>query len=190
MMAKGQVLLRFLVLNISGFALLFAAWLQGWVSQLISGDGTRISAGIAVVFLGGLGLTALRALKIDRAVSAGSAAPLGYGLTSIDAIRIRLGEELGTVRNIANALVFLGLIGTVVGIVIALSAVDPDAVADPAKVAPMVAELVDGMGVALTTTLVGAVLHLWLSMNYRLIAGGATAFLATLIDAQAREMQG
>ena len=147
MMAKGQVLLRFLVLNISGFALLFAAWLQGWISQLISGDGTRISAGIAVVFLGGLGLTALRALRIDRAVSAGSAAPLGYGLTSIEAVRIRLGEELGTVRNIANALVFLGLIGTVVGIVIALSAVDPDAVADPAKVAPMVAELVDGMGV-------------------------------------------
>ena len=63
MMAKGQVLLRFLVLNISGFALLFAAWLQGWISQLISGDGTRISAGIAVVFLGGLGLTALRALR-------------------------------------------------------------------------------------------------------------------------------
>jgi hypothetical protein len=57
--------------------------------------------------------------------------------------------------------VFLGLIGTVVDIVIALSAVDPDAVADPAKVAPMVAELLDGMGVALTTTLVGVVLHLW-----------------------------
>jgi hypothetical protein len=29
MIAKVQVLLRFLVLNISGFALLFAAWLQG-----------------------------------------------------------------------------------------------------------------------------------------------------------------
>jgi hypothetical protein len=186
MLAKGQVLLRFLVLNIAGFALLLAAWLQGWIAALIEGDGTRISAGIALVFLAGLCLAGIRAARIDRALAAGSPSPFGYGVTSINAVRIRLGEELGAVRNIANALVFLGLIGTVVGIVIALSAVDPQAVSDPAKVAPMVAELVDGMGVALTKTLVGAVLHLWLSMNYRLIAGGATTFLATLIDRQDR----
>ena len=101
MMAKGQVLLRFLVLNIAGAALLLAAWLQGWIGQLISGDGTRISAGIALVFLAGLGLTAMRAIRIDRAAAAGTAAPLGYGVSSIAAVRIRLGEELGTVRNIA-----------------------------------------------------------------------------------------
>ena len=85
-------------------------------------------------------------------------------------------------RDIANALVFLGLVSTVAGIVIALSAADPHAVAGSATFLPMVVELLDGIGVALTTTLVGAALHLWLSMNYRLIAGGATAFLATLID--------
>jgi hypothetical protein len=46
----------------------------------------------------------------------------------------------------------------------------------------MVAELIDGMAVALTTTLVGAVLNLWLMADYQILASGAARLTGGLID--------
>lgn len=74
-----------------------------------------------------------------------------------------------TVRWIGSSLVKLGLVGTVLGFIQALSGVRLDNVADPAAIGPMVAALVAGLGVALYTTLVGAILNLWLSLNLRVI---------------------
>lgn len=182
MFNQGTLLLRYLVVNITGVAILCAAWLQGWLDFALNTDGTRLSLVIVAAFAVGLGLAGHRIWRLDRASAAGGVAALGYGQTSLDAVRLRLGDEIGTVRNIANALVFLGMIGTVIGFIIALSAIDPAAAADPRKVANMVAKLVDGMGIALITTLVGAVLHLWLSINYRLLAGGATRLLADCVE--------
>ena len=185
MTRRGALFLRFLIVNIVGAALLFAAWRQGWLAIVLDTDATRISLVIALVFAIGLTMAGRHMWRLDQAETAGDPGLLGYGLNTAAAIRIRLAEELGAVRNIANSLVFLGMIGTVVGFVIALAAIDPAAAADSKRVAEMVAELVDGMGVALITTLVGAVLHLWLSLNYRLLAGAATRLLARAVDQEA-----
>ncbi|MGZ0189864.1 MAG: MotA/TolQ/ExbB proton channel family protein [Alphaproteobacteria bacterium] len=184
MLRRGQFFLRYLIVNISTTAVGVAGWMQGWLDLVLANDATRISLIILATFVVGLCLAGVRIWRLDRAASLGGAGPLGYGLTSIEAIRLRLGDEIGAVRNIANSLVFLGLIGTVIGFVIALSAIDPTAAADPKKVALMVAALVDGMGIALTTTLVGSVLHLWLSVNYRLLASGATRLMADIVERQ------
>ena len=76
----------------------------------------------------------------------------------------------------------LGLIGTVVGFVIALSGVNPDTVSDVAAIGPMVSKLLEGMGVALYTTLVGSVLNIWLMLNHRLLEGGAIHLITHLVE--------
>jgi biopolymer transport protein ExbB/TolQ len=86
------------------------------------------------------------------------------------------------VRHIASSLVVLGLVGTVIGFIIALSGVDPQAAADPGSIAPMVSTLIQGMSVALYTTLVGAVLNVWLMLNYRLLEGGTTRLFTALVE--------
>lgn len=185
MALRGALFLRYLILNIVGATLLVAAAFQGWLAIVIDTDATNISLVIVAAFLWGLGLAGWRIWRLDQATAAGSMMPFGYALKTLAAARLRLADEIGAVRNIANALVFLGMIGTVIGFVIALAAIDPASAADPKKVANMVAELVDGMGIALITTLVGAVLHLWLSINYRLLASGATRLLAEIADKEA-----
>jgi biopolymer transport protein ExbB/TolQ len=82
----------------------------------------------------------------------------------------------------AASLVLLGLIGTVVGFVIALSGVDPSNAADPASIGPMVSTLIAGMSTALYTTLVGAVLNIWLMLNYRVLEGGAVHLYTRLVE--------
>ena len=56
-------------------------------------------------------------------------------------LRLELTDRIVTVRHIANALIFLGLIGTVIGFIIALSAVDPNAASDAENVAGVIATL-------------------------------------------------
>ena len=56
----------------------------------------------------------------------------------------------------------VGLIGTVVGFIIALSGVDPARADDLDATRVMVATLIAGMSTALFTTLLGALANLWL----------------------------
>ncbi len=92
------------------------------------------------------------------------------------------------VRHTANSLVFLGLVGTVIGFIVALSAVDPQNSVSVENVAPMVATLIKGMSIALYTTLLGAVLHLWLMVNYRMLATGAMHLFNAIIDVGERRV--
>jgi hypothetical protein len=68
-----------------------------------------------------------------------------------------------------NAAVVLGLIGTVTGFIIAFSGVDAESVSTVAGTTAMVTSLVSGMGVAFYTTLMGAVVYLWLSFVVHLV---------------------
>ena len=136
--------LRVAAVNLAGLGLLFMAWISGAIQEVYVADGSRLSIVIAAVFVAGL-VICLRAAWRQ--------------------------ESASPVRFIANSLVVLGLIGTVVGFIRALDGVNPSAAGDAAQTTAMVSALVAGMGVALYTTLVGSVLGLWLLMNHWLIEG-------------------
>ena len=78
--------------------------------------------------------------------------------------------------------VFLGLVGTVIGFIVALYGVNPELSATVDNVAPMVATLIKGMSIALYTTLIGSVLHVWLMMNYRILATGTLHLFNTIVE--------
>jgi biopolymer transport protein ExbB/TolQ len=97
-------------------------------------------------------------------------------------LRLKLSQRAGIIRHVAGSLVLLGLIGTVIGFIIALSGVDPEQASDVSSVTPMVSTLIEGMSTALYTTLVGAVLNIWLLINYHLLAGGTVKLIASLVE--------
>jgi biopolymer transport protein ExbB/TolQ len=102
--------------------------------------------------------------------------------TIAECLRSRLYSRISVVRLIANNLIILGLIGTVIGFIISLGGIDAERVADVASVAPMVSTLIQGMSVALYTTLVGSVLHVWLMMCYQLLATGTVNLVNAIIE--------
>lgn len=194
------LLLRFALVNLTGAALVGAAWLQGWLGPILAADETRLCLLIVGVFLIGLGLAAEKALMLSHELNeldrgaAGSDSKVGGYLAAIAgrdaqvranlaaALKLKLAYRIAAVRHVASSLVLLGLIGTVVGFVIALSGVNPDTVADVAAIGPMVSTLLEGMGVALYTTLIGSVLNIWLMVNHRLIEGGAVHLVTHLVE--------
>lgn len=132
-------MIRLAIFNIAATALFLAGLGEGYVQPVIAGDSSRVVIVIGAAFLVGQWQT-IRAARGNPAA-------------------------LVAVRRVAEMLVMLGLIGTVIGFVIAMSGIDPAAAGDVSRVSGMVAQMVEGMGVALYTTLAGAVLSLWLTVN-------------------------
>jgi hypothetical protein len=197
---RHLLILRFAVLNLVALALLGAAWLKGWVALVIDGDSTRLVALIAVVFGAGLFECARKlwqtSAELDQVTAVGPAPSArlprhlqtnqgddGYARAIAGSVlKLKLSARIAPIRHIANSLVFLGLIGTVIGFIIALSGVDPATAGDVNAIGPMVSALIGGMSVALYTTLVGAILNVWLMVNYRLLEGGTVRLLAAIVE--------
>jgi hypothetical protein len=192
--------LRFLLVNLVAVALLGAVFLQGWLNGIFVPITLEMSFGIFAVFLYGLSacgikvwrtsveLNDIRAGAPDKSSRAAKYLATVYGgapesrSLGAAALRLKLSNGVAVVRQVANGLVFLGLIGTVVGFIIALSGVDPKAATEIDSVANMVATLISGMSVALYTTLVGAVLYVWLTVNHRILTSGAVNLIGAIIE--------
>ncbi|UEM02075.1 MotA/TolQ/ExbB proton channel family protein [Skermanella rosea] len=197
---KYLLVLRFALVNTVASALLAAAWLQGWITPILDSDDTGLCQLIFAVFLVGLAVSASRVWRTScelnackdfqihvnsraaRYVAEVMGRDSGSRSTLAGNLRLKLSSRVAMVRHLAASLVLLGLIGTVVGFIISLSGVDPAKAGDVASIAPMVTKLIEGMSVALYTTLVGGVLNIWLSINYNMLATG-TVNLITEITA-------
>lgn len=192
--------LRFSLLNVVALGLLSAIYLQGWLDDALRGYTAWLTLGISAVFAFGLLLCALRIWRTNHELNAVrqgtppepshagrylanvSGRPAEARTICANLLRNRLGTQIVVVRQVADSLVFLGLVGTVIGFIVALSGVDPQASTQVESVASMVGTLIAGMSIALYTTLVGAVLHVWLMINHRLLVTGTSNLFNGIVE--------
>lgn len=197
---RSRMLFRFALLNIACGAILAAGYVNGLVDMVIEADKTGLSIGIFAIFVVGLAICGAKVWRTSRDLdhvhdfdslrpsrAAEYLAQLrgtpGGGRSVLAAsLRLKLSHRIGLVRQIAGSLVLLGLIGTVLGFIIALSGVDPEQAGDVSAIGPMVSTLIEGMSTALYTTLVGAVLNLWLMANHRLLSSGTVNLITALVE--------
>lgn len=180
MIARHALVLNYILINAVAAGLLIAAWFQGWLTGFAEPTTWIMSLAICAVFLWGLADCGLRIWQLNRSLNEAGTGNLVADETGTRTLQMQLGNQIGNVRYVANSLVFLGLIGTVIGFIIGLSGVNAAAASDVEKVAPMITKLVNGMSVALYTTLLGAILNVWLSVNVRLLTTGSVKLLTTL----------
>ena len=194
------LVVRFALFNVVALAALFAAYMEGWLDGMLEGATFLMTFGIFVVFLFGLivcGSKIWRTSEELNDLKTGMPAPesrAGKYLKELELhdgesrsiksqmVRLKLSNRIAIVRHTANSLVFLGLVGTVIGFIVALSGVDPQTISSAKAVGPMVASLIQGMSIALYTTLVGAVLYLWLIVNHRMLASGTVNLINAIIE--------
>ena len=194
------LLMRFGLINAVGFALVIAAYFQGWLDGLFAENVWIAALIIITVFLYGLGLCAPKIWQTTSALDDVKSGQFGAGsrvhdyletadfldqdnrMIQINLLRMRLTHKISIVRQVANILVFLGLIGTVIGFIAALSGIDAKSAADTSNIAGMIGRLISGMSVALYTTLLGAMLNLWLTINYRMLATGTVNLLGAIVE--------
>ena len=197
---RHLLVLRFALLNIVAVGLLAAVYLQGWLDDALHGYTAWLTLGICAVFAFGMLLCGRRVWRTSYELNAvkqveppgmsragtylASIAGRSAESRSINAslLHNRLGNPIVVVRQTADSLVFLGLVGTVIGFIVALSGIDPQTSTQVDEVASMVSTLVAGMSIALYTTLFGAVLHVWLMVNHRLLATGTSNLFNAIVE--------
>jgi hypothetical protein len=194
------LLLRCAIVNLVALSLLAAAYVQGYVDIILAADDTYLCVLIFLLFVAGLVLSIVKIAETSRELNrvhhfnplAPSLAARylaqvhgragdGRAQATTD-LRLKRAHSISAVRHIANNLVMIGLIGTVLGFILSLSGVDPRRAQDAGSISPMVATLIEGMSVALYTTLVGSVLHVWLMINYHMLATGTVDLVTAIAE--------
>ena len=197
---RHRLVFHFALINLLAISLFAAAMVQGWIGKIVTADATRLSVVIFGVFVVGLAMSAHRTWRTNRELNEARAPrpedsstagrylsmvggrEAGSRATTAVTLRMKLLSQIAAVPFIANCLVILGLIGTVIGFIIALSGVDPQTVGETNAIAAMVSAVIAGMSVALYTTLVGAVLSIWLTVNFRVLAAGTVELITEIVE--------
>src|ERR1044071_7828230 len=144
---RNSFLYRFTAINILGVVLLVAAFHQGWVNQIYSGDVTHITTVIGVVFLLGLMVSISRAVQINRLWNQLELDPVSmqHWIVRPDAAGLRISSNIQIVHHIAASLLLLGIIGTIVGIILALKSTEAFSTSDQANLVVAIVMLFQGV---------------------------------------------
>ena len=203
----NALLYKWLVINSFASLLVYIAWLRDWIDLVIENDASYLSIVIGVVFLVSWMTSSFHILAINREIGLfASGARTGAGADYFERLRRKganfSGEKIdqgvlaGTLRArmflpiqivayVANVLLLLGLIGTVVGFVIAVNGLG-DSIAGGTnieRVQGVLGQIVNGMGVALFTTLAGAILGgLWLQVHYQLLVRAVGGLVVDVVE--------
>jgi len=200
MQFKYLLILRYSLINLVGLIFLFVLITQGYVAKAIKADITNMVIVILGVFTIGFILAGYRTFWLSRELNYSFSKVLPdnsiaksflQNSKKLDAssrnnlassLRIKLSSKINYIKFLANTLVILGLIGTVIGFIIALSGVDGSVSSNPEEVSKMVSTLIQGMSVALYTTLVGSICSVWLNICYQIMSTGANKLLSRTIE--------
>ena len=200
MQYKYLLILRYSLINLVGLVFLFVLITQGYVSKAIKADITNMVIVILALFSVGFILATYRTFWLSRELNYSFLKVLPPNSMAKDflqnskkldassrnnlaaSLRIKLGSKINYIKFMANTLVILGLIGTVIGFIIALSGVDGSVSSNPEEVSKMVSTLIQGMSVALYTTLVGSICSVWLNICYQIMSTGANNLLSKIIE--------
>ena len=203
----NALLYKSLIINSFAGLLVYVAWLQGWLLLVFESDASYLSLVMAALFVIFWIVSAYHIVVINREIVRfetrqpegiayeyfnkirAKSIKLDGGLVDqfmlAGALRVRLMMPIHILHYVANMLILLGLIGTVVGFVIAVAGLG-DSLAggeNLQRVQGVLGQIVTGMGVALFTTLVGAILGgLWLQLHYQILERAIAGLVVDVVE--------
>ena len=203
----NALLYKWLVINSFAFLLVYVAWLRDWIELVVESDASYLSIVIGAVFLVFWATSSYHIVGINREIGLlAGGAQRGVAADYFDRLRrksrnlaepnvdqsilastfrARLFMPIQIIAYVGNVLILLGLIGTVVGFVIAVNGLG-DSIAggtNMERVQGVLGQIVYGMGVALFTTLVGAILGgLWLQIHYQMLSRAVGGLVVDTVE--------
>jgi hypothetical protein len=141
-------------------------WWSGHLVPVFAADESHLTFAIAGLFAVGWLWAAKEIVATSAALNGAKRCGTQPGS---DAYRDKDFAKIEWLGSVSEWLVALGLLGTVIGFSIALSGIDQAAVTRADGAQSAVSTLMQGMRVALNTTLLGAAPALWHEVNVRML---------------------
>ena len=178
---RNLLVYRFILANSTIGGLAAGLTANGYVWPIFATDSSYITYGIAALFLVGWFGTAGQVWRVglllneQKTTGARPAHP---------ALRDKAMAKVVWLGAVAEGLVTLGLIGTVVGFAMAIHGVSEDSISQATGAQTAVVYLMQGIRVALNTTLIGGALALWQGVNVLMLHTAATSYWSDRVAAQ------
>lgn len=149
---------KLVMANFAGFAAFAVAVRHGLLDAMLRNDSTYLSVGIMILCF--CTLTYAMWLASRR------------GADKLHVSRDRQHHSgIEWIYTWSTVMALMGLMGTVIGFILALQDVDHTAMTSAQSAGRMVATMIGGLGVALWTTAIGLAGALWAFMNYKMLGG-------------------
>jgi len=166
-MLTNLLIYRLLITNALGACLVLWAWMNGRIDGAFSGDSALFCSAMAVIFLGSLVSTFIRASKVSEGLN-----DIKGGLT-VDPSKFSIKNS--HIGYAGAVIVAVSLIGNVDGMTTALQGFSS---ADGTAKAELMAV---GMAVAFNVTKIGLTLGIWMGVNFQILK---TATSLLIVDAR------
>lgn len=182
-MLRNLLIYRFTIFNMLALAAVWLAYDRGLVTYLFEHDDTRITMVIVALFAAASWATTSHILRTSRMLNTlKEAGAEGLSFMVHRSAHHKLRAKVAWLESASGWMVGLGLIGTVIGFTVALSGIDQASLAQASGVQASVGKLMEGMRIALNTTIAGAVLGMWNEVNFRMLRTAQETLLADLED--------
>ena len=192
---QNTLLQKWIALNAFCIALVAAAYSQGWVTYILEHDVSNVSYMLAIGGIVGLIISFFKAVALNKReknvdVEAASfrkkvneSENPGTRSSEIrESLKNGLMSNILVVPMFGNTLLFLGVLGTVAGLIIGFYGVTPASVSTVSGMVPVVAGLLKGLSIAFHTTLVGGIFSLWLQTNHFLLTQSSSSIYQKILD--------
>ena len=179
-MLRNLLVYRFLIVNLLAVLAGIVAGDRGWIQPLYGNDFTYITSIITLLFVACWATTFRRICRVGEALNCikkngGWHMPAGAVA--------KAWAKVEWLRDVTGWLVGFGLLGTIIGFTYALSGVNEASLGSARGVSDAIGPLMDGMRVALNTTIVGAIFSTWNDVNQRMLRTAMSCMIADCTDA-------
>lgn len=165
-MKVDMFITRYTLVNVMGGIGLVTFFFSDLFDDAMTADSYHLVKLIFVVFLFSLYRSVVLAMDLNAGLNT-----MDRGMEPKE-LELVYYKPIQCLRNYASILVMLGLIGTVWGFIVAFGVVGSSDITNVDNVAPVIGGLMEGMNIALYTTLAGSVFALWVNILYQVIKGG------------------
>jgi hypothetical protein len=180
---RHNFLYKFTALNIFGVILLLAAYIQGWITQIIITDISHITLLIASLFFIGLCISTYKAWKLDKKLEwidkLNSSVKFNK---SVEILSIESINYISIISLIGKILLLMGFMGTMIGIILALKSVETFSTGGDANMLLAIVMLFKGIYVKFYASLVGIVAHAWTLTNNHMLTSISRRILVKEIN--------
>jgi hypothetical protein len=160
---KHIVIYKLVLLNALAIAwLAITDYQTGWLNTLFHADTTRLNYGTAGLFVLVWIGTMRKAWEINRAANNLNGSHI-HDEKLIGSLRLK---QMEWIERAAGWMLFLGLIGTLYGLMLSLSGVNTGNFGSVEGIKHIAVQMVAGLRVEISTTIIGAMFALWTEVNF------------------------
>lgn len=171
-MLANLLIYRMAIINLLFIAGLAWAWQRGVVADMYGNDDSYMTYAATALF--GLGTVSCfaRAAKVSAILNL-----MKKGLRP-EVNGAKFTEKSAHLDDVGDFIVIIGLVGTAIGVIMALHSFIAGSFADPSKAVETATTLLNGVGTAFRSTVVSSIAYIWFRTNYRMLKTAQTMMIS------------